>query len=93
MTTLPFCVAQIINHLELIKPNPRDDSNKQRKDKDFVSAVFRTDIDLVGGYTQNESFMGLSDVQHCGKMRALENLMPSWILQGDKILLFSFSVR
>ncbi|XP_024988466.1 switch 2 isoform X2 [Cynara cardunculus var. scolymus] len=97
----PFCLVlpcltklqQISNHLELIKPNPRDDSDKQRKDKDFASAVFGTDIDLVGGYTQNESFMGLSDVQHCGKMRALENLMSSWILEGDKILLFSFSVR
>ncbi|KAJ9562932.1 hypothetical protein OSB04_008092 [Centaurea solstitialis] len=97
----PFCLVlpcltklqQISNHLELIKPNPRDDPDKQRKDKDFASAVFGTDIDVVGGYTQNESFMGLSDVQHCGKMRALENLMSSWILHGDKILLFSFSVR
>ncbi|XP_071701581.1 switch 2-like [Rutidosis leptorrhynchoides] len=97
----PFCLVlpcltklqQISNHLELIKPNPRDDSDKQKKDKVFASAVFGSDIDLVGGYIQNESFMGLSDVQHCGKMRALENLMSSWILHSDKILLFSYSVR
>nr|XP_043616478.1 switch 2 isoform X2 [Erigeron canadensis] len=97
----PFCIVlpcltklqQISNHLELIKPNPRDDSDKQKKDKVFATAVFDSDIDLVGGYIQNESFMGLSDVQHCGKMRALENLMSSWILHGDKILLFSYSVR
>ncbi|PWA82501.1 switch 2 [Artemisia annua] len=97
----PYCIVlpcltklqQISNHLELIKPNPRDDTDKQQKDMVFASAVFGTDIDLVGGYTQNESFMGLSDVQHCGKMRALENLMSSWILHGDKILLFSYSVR
>lgn len=79
--------------MELIKPNPKDDPDKQKKDKAFASAVFGSDIDLVGGYAQNESFMGLSDVQHCGKMRALENLMSSWILHADKILLFSYSVR
>ncbi|XP_023751613.1 switch 2 [Lactuca sativa] len=97
----PFCLVlpcltklqQISNHLELIKPNPRDDSDKVKKDKEFASAVFGTDIDLVGGYYQNESFMGLSDVQHCGKMRALDTLMTSWIIKGDKILLFSYSVR
>lgn len=84
---------QISNHLELIKPNPRDDPDKQRKDAEFVSAVFGTDIDLVGGYGQNESFMGLSDVKDCGKMRALDKLMSSWVSKGDKILLFSYSVR
>lgn len=77
----------------MIKPNPRDDPDKQRKDVEFASAVFDTDIDLVGGCTQDESFMGLSDVKHCGKMRALEKLMFSWISKGDKILLFSYSVR
>lgn len=97
----PFCLVlpcliklqQISNHLELIKPNPRDEPDKQKKDAEFAAAVFGSDIDMVGGNTQNESFMGLSDVKHCGKMRALEKLMLSWISQGDKILLFSYSVR
>ncbi|KAM7495098.1 hypothetical protein LguiB_029707 [Lonicera macranthoides] len=97
----PYCLVfpcllklqQISNHLELIKPNPRDDPDKQNKDAAFASAVFGNDIDLVGGNTQNQSFMGLSAVEHCGKMRALEKLMLSWISRGDKILLFSYSVR
>lgn len=87
-----WLALQISNHLELIKPNPRDEPDKQ-KDAEFAAAVFGSDIDMVGGNTQNESFMGLSDVKHCGKMRALEKLMLSWISQGDKILLFSYSVR
>lgn len=86
-------VSQISNHVELIKPNPRDDPDKQRKDAEFASAVLGPDIDLVGGNTQNESFMGLSEVKHCGKMRALEKLLCTWTAQGDKILLFSYSVR
>ncbi|XP_057955769.1 switch 2 isoform X2 [Malania oleifera] len=92
----PFCLVLpclISNHLELIKPNPRDELDKQRKDAEFASNVFDNDIDLVGGNAQNESFMGLSDVKHCGKMRVLEKLMISWASRGDKILLFSYSVR
>ncbi|CAN0896793.1 Switch 2 [Linum grandiflorum] len=97
----PFCIVlpclvklqQISNHLELIKPNPRDEPEKQKKDAEFASAVFGPDIELVGGSGPSESFMDLSDVKHCGKMRALEKLMSSWATRGDKILLFSYSVR
>lgn len=84
---------QISNHLELIKPNPRDEPDKQRKDAEFASAVFGPDIDMVGGNAPSKSFMDLSDTRYCGKMRALEKLMSSWALMGDKILLFSYSVR
>ncbi|GAB2242516.1 hypothetical protein Droror1_Dr00019291 [Drosera rotundifolia] len=97
----PFCVVlpcliklqQISNHLELIKPSPKDDTEKQKKDAEFAAAVFGPDLDLVSGTAQNESFMGLSDVKHCGKMRALDKLMFTWISHSDKVLLFSHSVR
>ncbi|XP_068654852.1 switch 2 [Aristolochia californica] len=97
----PFCLVlpcliklqQISNHLELIKPNARDEAEKQKKDAEFASAVFGADMDLVGGNIPSESFLGLSDVEHCGKMRALEKLMSAWTSFGDKILLFSYSVR
>ncbi|KAI4383324.1 hypothetical protein MLD38_009174 [Melastoma candidum] len=97
----PFCIVlpcliklqQISNHLELIKPNLKDEPEKQKKDTEFAAAVFADDIDMVGGSRQNENFMGLSDVRNCGKMRALEKLMDSWTSRGDKILLFSYSVR
>ncbi|KAM3384751.1 hypothetical protein ACQJBY_009015 [Aegilops geniculata] len=96
----PFCLVlpclvklqQISNHLELIKPNPRDEIEKQKKDAELAAAVFDTDIELVGGSAKSENFMGLSDSEHCGKMRALERLLSLWTLQGDKILLFSYSV-
>ncbi|CAO2813141.1 unnamed protein product [Amaranthus hypochondriacus] len=86
-------LQQISNHLELIKPNPKDDEDKQKKDAELVKEVFGDDIDLVGGTDQSESFMGLSDAKDCGKMRTLERLMASWISHGDKVLLFSYSVR
>lgn len=86
-------VLQISNHLELIKPNPKDEPEKQKKDAELAAAVFGADIDLVGGTAKSENFMGLSDAEHCGKMRALERLLSLWTQQGDKILLFSYSVR
>lgn len=86
-------ILQLSNHLELIKPNPKDDEDKQRKYAAFADAVLGSDVDLVGGSARNESFMAMSDVMHCGKMRALERLMHSWISMCDKILLFSYSVR
>uniref|UniRef100_A0A0E0KFK3 Helicase ATP-binding domain-containing protein n=1 Tax=Oryza punctata TaxID=4537 RepID=A0A0E0KFK3_ORYPU len=97
----PFCLVlpclgklqQISNHLELIKPNPKDEIEKQKKDAELAAAVFDTDVELVGGGAKSENFMGLSDAEHCGKMRALERLLSLWTLQGDKILLFSYSVR
>uniref|UniRef100_A0A803MZ19 Helicase C-terminal domain-containing protein n=1 Tax=Chenopodium quinoa TaxID=63459 RepID=A0A803MZ19_CHEQI len=85
--------TQISNHLELIKPNPKDDLDKQKKDADLAKEVYGIDIDLVGGSAQNESFMGLSEAKDCGKMRVLERFMASWLSHGDKVLLFSHSVR
>ncbi|XP_020578649.1 switch 2 [Phalaenopsis equestris] len=97
----PFCLVlpcliklqQISNHLELIKPNSKDEVDKQKKDAELASAVFGADIGLVGGNAQTENFLGLSDAEHCGKMQALEKLMFHWLRSGDKILLFSYSVR
>lgn len=88
-----YDISQISNHLELIKPNPKDDTEKQKKDAELASAIFGSDVGLVGGSTQNESFMELSDVEHCGKMQALGRLVSLWVSHGDKILLFSYSVR
>jgi hypothetical protein len=85
--------VQVSNHLELIKPSPKDDPEKQKKDEQFASAALGEDAALVGGIQQDESFMGLSDSQHCGKMRALEKLLGTWLAKGDKVLLFSYSVK
>lgn len=85
--------VQVSNHLELIKPSPKDDPEKQKKDEQFASAALGEDAVLVGGIQQDESFMGLSDAQNCGKMRALEKLLGTWLSKGDKVLLFSYSVK
>ncbi|CAM6068482.1 unnamed protein product [Sphagnum tenellum] len=97
----PFCLVlpclvklqQVSNHLELVKPNPKDDREKQLKDEEFATAALADDALLLGGVKQDESFLGLSDAQHCGKMQTLEILLADWLRQGDKVLLFSYSVK
>ncbi len=84
---------QVSNHLELVKPNPKDDREKQLKDEEFATAALAEDALLLGGVKQDESFLGLSDAQHCGKMQTLEILLADWLCQGDKVLLFSYSVK
>jgi hypothetical protein len=85
--------VQVSNHLELVKPNPKDDREKQLKDEEFATAALAEDALLLGGVKQDESFLGLSDAQHCGKMQTLEILLADWLRQGDKVLLFSYSVK
>ncbi|KAL2644664.1 hypothetical protein R1flu_012251 [Riccia fluitans] len=93
--TLPCLtkLQQVSNHLELIKPNRKDDELKQANDYNFAMMALGEDADLVGGVHQETSFLGLSDAQHCGKMLALEKLLSEWITEGDKVLLFSYSVK
>ncbi|KAL3697794.1 hypothetical protein R1sor_011870 [Riccia sorocarpa] len=86
-------LQQVSNHLELIKPNSKDDESKQAHDYNFAAMALGEDADLVGGVHQETSFLGLSDAQHCGKMLALEKLLSEWISEGDKVLLFSYSVK
>ncbi|KAJ7558773.1 hypothetical protein O6H91_04G055200 [Diphasiastrum complanatum] len=97
----PYCLLlpcltklqQVSNHLELLKPNLKDEPEKQKKDAAFALLAFGEDAELLGGTQQEESFLGLSDAQHCGKMLALQKLLASWISKGDKVLLFSYSVK
>lgn len=86
-------LQQVSNHLELLKANPRDTLKKQKKDRAFARLVLADDAKLLGGLDPDESFMGLSASEHCGKMLALEKLLQSWTWDGDKVLLFSYSVR
>lgn len=85
--TLPCLqtLLKISNHLELMKPDPHDPPQKQEKDRAFAAMALGEDAHLIGGTEAEASFMGLSDPQHCGKMKALECLLEDWKMQGDKV--------
>ncbi|CAI5508303.1 unnamed protein product [Closterium sp. Naga37s-1] len=97
----PFCVLfpclsklqQISNHLELLKPNPRDPPDKQARDLAFARLALAGDADLAGGVRAASDLLTLSSSEHCGKLRALDRLLKQWCGKGDKVLLFSHSVK
>ncbi|GJP33578.1 hypothetical protein CLOM_g18104 [Closterium sp. NIES-68] len=97
----PFCVLfpcltklqQISNHLELLKPNPRDPPDKQVRDLAFARLALAGDADLAGGVRAASNLLTLGSSEHCGKLRALERLLRQWCGRGDKVLLFSHSVK
>ncbi|RRT55879.1 hypothetical protein B296_00027897 [Ensete ventricosum] len=52
----PFCLVLpcLIKLQQLIKPNPKDDLEKQKKDAELVSAVLGADVDLIADvYTES----------------------------------------
>ncbi|CAI7901108.1 unnamed protein product, partial [Closterium sp. NIES-54] len=97
----PFCVLfpclsklqQISNHLELLKPNPRDPPDKQARDHAFARLALAGDADLAGGVRAASDLLTLGSSEHCGKLRALDRLLKQWCGKGDKVLLFSHSVK
>ncbi|CAI5463945.1 unnamed protein product [Closterium sp. Yama58-4] len=97
----PFCVLfpclsklqQISNHLELLKPNPRDTPDKQARDLAFARLALAGDADLAGGVRAASDLLTLGSSAHCGKLRALDRLLKQWCGSGDKVLLFSHSVK
>ncbi|MEW5318407.1 MAG: hypothetical protein WDW38_009632 [Sanguina aurantia] len=47
----------------------------------------------VGGLHQQHNMHALSDVSHCGKMAALQDLLREWSVGTDKVLIFSHSTK
>ncbi|GAB4813150.1 hypothetical protein N2152v2_000196 [Parachlorella kessleri] len=102
----PFCLAlpvctilrKISNHLELIKADPEDlkrDPRKHARDEEVAYLALGDDAAVVGGLQSSNDFLRLSDPRHCGKLAALSLLLDQWRAQqqGNKVLLFSMSVR
>ena len=98
----PYCIglaclsilAKVSNHLELLKPDPRDEPRKYERDRAVAAVALGEDADALGGADHADAnFQRLSDATHCGKMLALERLLAIWHEQNDKVILFSKSTR
>ncbi|TVY84329.1 Switch protein [Lachnellula suecica] len=84
-------LQKLSNHLALLIPNSADVSDKQERDLDFLR-------DMVPDrwrdlYAHRDSLVNLSNPEFCGKWRILRKLLKFWHDNGDKVLIFSHSVR
>lgn len=84
-------LQKLSNHLALLIPNSSDNADKQGRDLDSLqTAVPELWKDL---YRERDSIMHYANVQFCGKWRVLRRLLEFWYSAGDKVLVFSHSVR
>ncbi|KAK9804888.1 hypothetical protein WJX72_010344 [[Myrmecia] bisecta] len=89
-------LQKISNHLELIKADPeelKNDPFKLERQKEVAAMVLGEDLELAGGPTTNCDFLSVSNSDNCGKMLALEKLLELWKGKGNKVLIFSHSVK
>ncbi|KAH9906766.1 P-loop containing nucleoside triphosphate hydrolase protein [Xylariomycetidae sp. FL2044] len=84
-------LQKLSNHLNLIIPHTLDIADKHEKELRFLrSAAPTTWRDL---YDKRESMIELANPERCGKWKVLRKLLKFWHGNGDKVLVFSHSVR
>ncbi|KAF2748402.1 hypothetical protein M011DRAFT_400781 [Sporormia fimetaria CBS 119925] len=84
-------LTKLANHVALLLPRSLDPPDKQAKDMEALQrAVPDAWPDL---YDKRDSILNLSQREYCGKWSVLKRLLNFWHQNGDKVLVFSHSVR
>lgn len=84
-------LQKLSNHLALLVPN--SESNKEQHDKDLEKLKIAAPDTWRDLYRDRENIKLLSNVEYCGKWIVLRKLLQHWRDQGDKVLVFSHSVK
>ena len=84
-------LRNLANHVALLLPSGESDREKHEREVERLEialpAMWR---DL---YRQRDSIMNYANTAFCGKWRMLRKLLKFWHENGDKVLVFSHSVR
>ena len=84
-------LQRLSNHLATLIPQSTDPLEKQAKDLDALQiAVPDLWRDL---HRTRDSILNYSNPEFCGKWKVLKKLLRFWHANGDKVLIFSHSVR
>ena len=84
-------LQKLSNHIAMIIPSKRDSLEKQDKDVEYLKMAFPDEWrDL---YAHADSIYHYANPEFCGKWRILQKLLQFWHANGDKVLIFSHSVR
>ncbi|KAK1835459.1 P-loop containing nucleoside triphosphate hydrolase protein [Podospora conica] len=84
-------LQKLANHLTLLIPSTNEHPDK----KEAELKVFQTCLpdDWEDLYEKRESLLNLTNPRFCGKWKVLQKLLRVWHDEGDKVLVFSHSVR
>ncbi|KAF2840926.1 DNA excision repair protein [Patellaria atrata CBS 101060] len=84
-------LQKLSNHLAQLIPASNDLQEKQTRDMEALQiAVPHRWKEL---YRQKDNIMNFADQDFCGKWKILKKLLTFWYSNGDKVLVFSHSVR
>jgi SNF2 family DNA or RNA helicase len=84
-------LQKLANHLALIVPMSTENQDKQNKD--LVHLQDACPSNWKNLYRIRDSILNQSQREYCGKWKVLRRLLDFWHANGDKVLIFSHSVR
>ncbi|KAF2494215.1 hypothetical protein BU16DRAFT_463647 [Lophium mytilinum] len=84
-------IQKIANHLAQLLPSGTDPPEKQSKDLDILQIAMPDEWKEL--YRNKDSLLNYSRRAFCGKWKVLKKLLEFWHSNGDKVLVFSHSVR
>ncbi|KAK2790513.1 hypothetical protein FQN52_005530 [Onygenales sp. PD_12] len=84
-------LQKLSNHLAILIPQSQDPKEKQDKDLEMLQIAMPDQWrDL---YATRDSILNYANHEFCGKWKVLKKLLRFWHENGDKVLVFSHSVR
>ncbi|KAH0543571.1 hypothetical protein FGG08_002132 [Glutinoglossum americanum] len=84
-------LQKLSNHLAILIPQGSDLPEKQAKDLEMLQIVLPDQWKEL--YRNRDSILNFSNPEFCGKWKILKKLLRFWHSNGDKVLVFSHSVR
>ena len=84
-------LQKLSNHLAILIPQSSDPKEKQDKDLEMLQIAVPDQWRQL--YRTRDSIMNFSNPEFCGKWKILKHLLKFWHGNGDKVLVFSHSVR
>ncbi|KAK4680382.1 hypothetical protein QC764_212620 [Podospora pseudoanserina] len=87
LTTL----QKIANHLTLLLPSSADPNDKQSTELSTLRTCIPDGWEKL--WQERDSMLSLANPEFCGKWKVLKKLLQFWHSNGDKVLVFSHSVR
>lgn len=84
-------LQKLSNHLAILIPQGADVREKQEKDKEMLEIAVPDQWEKL--VRTRDSIVNYANPEFCGKWKVLRKLLKWWHSNGDKVLVFSRSVR
>lgn len=84
-------LQKLSNHMAIMIPQSSDPKEKQDKDLESLQVALPDQWREL--YRSRDSILNYSNPEFCGKWKILKKLLKFWHGNGDKVLVFSHSVR